>query len=114
MFRSKLFVSALSVACLVSAQAVLVPSAVASPFHFKSAGAPGVKLVHLSLKNNGTEALRVKLGETEMTVQAGKTVPLALVAGTRIVNLDAVKNHAAGELLNVVSTDIAGATITIN
>jgi hypothetical protein len=117
MFRSKLIVPALVVACLLGSQAV-VPS-VASASVLRAADHSvlpmfGNKVVKLSLANNTSNALDVKVGETPMTIAPGATVQVSAPAGTKIVVATATSSHAAGDVLAEVSSELSGATIRIN
>jgi hypothetical protein len=121
MFRSKLIVPALAVACLLGSQAVIPSMALASgPVRAIVATAPSAttsaktKMVHLNLANKSSSPLDVTVGETPVTVAAGETVKLSAPAGAKIVVATATATHAAGDLLAQVSSDLSGATININ
>lgn len=115
MLRSKFIVPALSALCLLGSQAVL-PAAFASPArtHAPLHAYAGVKTVKLRLTNNSGEVMKIQAGEAPITVEPGQTVKLNVAVGTKIVNLDATKSHAAGEVLTQVSTALDGATIKVS
>jgi hypothetical protein len=123
MFRSKLIVPALAVACLLASQAVVPSMALASaPVRAIVATAPAtgtapaakIKMVHLNLANKTNSALDVTVGETPVTVAAGETVKLSAPTGAKIVVATATATHPAGDLLAQVSSDLSGATLNIN
>ncbi len=116
MFRSKLIVPALSVACLVAAQAVAPVCAMASPLRTKVPvrAFMGTKMVNLNLANNTKDTLDVKVGESAMTIPAGQTVKVSAAPGTKIVYASASATHAAGTILAQLSSEMSGATIRVN
>ena len=123
MFRSKLIVPALAVACLLASQAVVPTVALASaPAPVRSivattsttAPAAKAKMVHLNLANSTSGALDVTIGETPVTVAAGETVKLSAPVGAKIVVTTATTNHAAGDMLAQISPELSGATLRIN
>jgi hypothetical protein len=116
MFRSKLIVPALSVVCLLASQAVVPTLAVASPLRTNISMQPffGAKMVKLSLTNNTSNPVDIKVGDSPMTIAPGKTQLVTAPAGTMITFVSAVSNHAAGAVLTQLSTDMSGATIHIN
>ena len=115
MLRSRIAVPVVSALCLLALQAS-VPVAYASPVRASANmhAFVGTKMVKLHLTNNTGETLKVQMGNTSMTIEAGQTVDLNVSAGTKIVNLEATKNHAAGEILTEVSSAISGATIKVS
>jgi hypothetical protein len=117
MFRSKLIVPALTFSCLLASQAVVPTVALASPLHMHLAAQPsfgGIKMVKLSLANNTSAPIDVKVGDTPMTIAPGKTVPVSAPAGTEITMTTAVPTHAAGSVLGKISPEMSGATIHVN
>ena len=116
MFRSKLIIPALSVACLVASQAVVPTMAMASPLKtVPSVHATfGKHMVNLNLANSTSAPLDVKVGDTPMTIEAGKTVKISAAPGTKITLATASGTREAGSLLAEVSGDLSGATIRIN
>ena len=72
------------------------------------------KTVKLSLRNDSGAPIKLKAGETSMTLEAGKTMPLKLPEGTSITIEEATAKHAAGSVLTQVSSNLEGATVVIN
>jgi hypothetical protein len=116
MFRSKLIIPALSVACLVASQAVVPTMAIASPLHTVPSlhATYGKHMVNLNLANSTSAPLDVKVGDTPMTIEAGKTVKISAAPGTKITLATASGTREAGVVLAEVSGDLSGATIRIN
>jgi hypothetical protein len=73
-----------------------------------------VKTVKFSLHNNSKEVVKVKAGETELTLQPGKTVDVKLPVGTKIVAQEQTQNYHAGDVLAVASQDLSDSTVTLN
>lgn len=116
MFRSKLIVPALSVACLFASQAVLPTVAMASPVKTVPSlhATFGKHMVNLNLANSTSAPLDVKVGETPMTIAPGKTVKISAAPGTKITLATASGTREAGVVLAEVSGELSGATIRIN
>jgi hypothetical protein len=116
MFRSKLIVPALSIACLFAAQAVVPTLAMASPLRTNLSIQPSLNthMVNLNVANSTNAALDIKVGETAMTIAPGKTVKVSAAPGTKITVVTASGTHEAGSLLAEVSSSLSGATIRIN
>src|ERR1700742_888154 len=76
MFRLKFMIPALSVACLVASQAVVPTMAMASPLKTVPSihASYGKHMVNLNLANSTGATLEVKVGDTPMSIEAGKTV----------------------------------------
>jgi hypothetical protein len=116
MFRSKLIVPALSVVCLFASQAVVPTMAMASPLKAVPSihATFGKHMVSLNLANSTSAPLDVKVGDTPMTIEAGKTVKISAAPGTKITLSTASSTHEAGAVLAEVSGELSGATIRIN
>ena len=117
MFRSKFIVPALSAVCLLASQAVVPTPVFASVLRADHPVMPmfrGNKMVNLNLANKTTTPLDVKVGETPMTIEPGKTVKISAEAGSKITVVTASATHAAGSVLAEISKDLSGATISIN
>ena len=116
MFRSKLIIPALSVACLVASQAVLPTVAMASPLKAVPSihATIGKHMVNLNLANSTSASIDVKVGDTPMTIEAGKTVKISAAPGTKITLATASGTREAGAVLAQVSGELSGATIRIN
>jgi hypothetical protein len=116
MFRSKLIVPVLSIACLFAAQAVVPTVAMAaSPIRvIVATPIAGSRLVHLNLVNSTASTMDVKVGETAVTLAAGETVKVTAPVGTKITFAGESATHATGSLLAEVSSGLSDATIRIN
>src|ERR1700754_1491173 len=113
MFRSKLIVPALSVACLFASQAVVPTLAMAATSPLRAivaAQSPGgARLVHVNLANSTGSPLDVKIGDTAATIAAGETVNVSAPAGTKITVATASSTRAAGSVLAEISKELSGA-----
>jgi hypothetical protein len=97
-------------AAVLAGQAASAEVAVKAPLH---AMYSHVKLVSFSVRNDSKEPIKVKAGDTEVTLQPGKLVPMKLVAGTKIVAEETTPSFAAGALISVVSSDLADSTLVL-
>ena len=101
----------LVVSSLFASEAVhAAPVAVATSVH---AMFGKTKLVTFSLRNDTALPLKLKAGDSEMTIEAGKTLPLKLPAGTSITTQEATDNHPAGAVIAQVSSQLSGVTISV-
>jgi hypothetical protein len=116
MFRSKLIVPALSVACLLASQAVVPTLVLASPLRANLSVQPmfRTKMINLNLANNTSSPLDIKVGDTPMTIAPGKTMPVSAPAGTKITVATAITSHAVGAVLAEMSSELSGVTIRVN
>ena len=73
-----------------------------------------VKTVKFSLHNNSKEVVKVKAGDTEMTLQPGKTVDVKLPLGTKVVAETESKNHHVGDVVATATQDLTYATVVLN
>ncbi len=71
------------------------------------------KLVSFQLRNDSKEAVTVKAGDQQLTIQPGKASGLKIADGTQIISVNATATHTAGEILAVASTNLSGATLVI-
>jgi hypothetical protein len=71
------------------------------------------RMVAFTLRNDSSAPLKVKAGDSVMTIDPGKTLNVKLPAGTSVTAEDATTSHAAGSLIAQVTSDLAGATIAI-
>ncbi len=71
------------------------------------------KTVKLNVRNDSSAAMELKVGDSVMTVEKGKTIELKLAVGTRILANTATSTHQVGELLAEVSPELNEATIAI-
>ena len=116
MTRSKFLVPAITAALLIGSQGLVTRSIYASPMH-SNPDAHALKTgkqVKLNVSNSSSETLQLMIGETSMTVAPGATVAVSAAEGTKIVNVEATKSHAAGEVITQVSKSLAGATLRIS
>ncbi|HZY62136.1 MAG TPA: hypothetical protein VFE38_06370 [Edaphobacter sp.] len=110
--RYLLLASPLVLACMFSSV-----TASASPLHSLApvhAMFAKTKTVKLSLRNTTQAPISLHAGEQNITVEAGKTVPVDLPAGTRITTAEATGKHPAGTLIIEVYTGLNGATVDLN
>jgi len=99
-------------ASLVSAQAVYAaPVSFRVPVH---AMFLGTKTVSFKLLNKTASPLKVKVGESEMTLEPGKVTDVKAAIGAQIVNVEATSSKQAGELIVTASSELSGATISIS
>jgi hypothetical protein len=71
------------------------------------------KLISVSLRNDSTESMELKVGDNVMTLAAGKTVAVKVPVGTRILANATTSTHQAGDLVSQVSNELDGATLGI-
>jgi hypothetical protein len=71
------------------------------------------KMVSFSLHNGSAEVIKVKAGETEMTLEPGKTMAVKLPTGMQLIAEETSTHYAAGSVLAVVSDTLSDATITL-
>jgi hypothetical protein len=101
----------LSASILTSEAMYAAPVAMYSPMHaMYSTG----KLVKFNLHNATTAPIKVKAGETEMTLPPGQIVPVKLAVGAKVVVQEASTHYTQGSVVTVVSTDLSDATLTLN
>jgi hypothetical protein len=73
-----------------------------------------VKTVKFSLHNNSTDVVKVKAGDTEMTLAPGKTVDLKLPVGTKVLAETESKNYHVGDVVATATQDLTYATVVMN
>ncbi len=71
------------------------------------------KMVNFNLRNDSAAPLKVKAGDSVMTIDAGKTLNLKLPAGTSITAEEATSHYAAGAVIAQVSGDLSGVTLAV-
>jgi hypothetical protein len=101
----------LGVSLLTSEAMYATPVAIHSPVH---AMFSREKLVRFSLHNATEAPIKVKAGDTEMTLPPGQVVPLKLAIGAKVVVQEASTHYPQGSVLTVVSNDLSDATLTLN
>jgi hypothetical protein len=72
-----------------------------------------VKTVSFNLRNDSKATLTVQAGEKQITIEPGKVVAVNLEEGTKLVAMTATTKLAQGDVISVVSSAIASATIAI-
>jgi hypothetical protein len=87
------------------------PVAVHAPVH---AMLGKVKTVKFSLQNKSKEVVKVKAGETEMTLAPGKTVDLKLSVGTKVVAETESENYHVGDVVATATQDLTYVTVILN
>jgi hypothetical protein len=97
-------------AAMLAGQVASAEVAVPAPLH---AIYSHVKLVSFNVRNDTKEPIKVKAGDTEVTLQPGKLVPMKLEVGVKIVAEETTPSFAAGAVLSVVSTDLSDATLAL-
>lgn len=109
MNRRMVFCAVLAGASVVSSGSLFAsPLRIAMPGRAMFAKA---KLVKMSLRNEGTAPITLKVGDDNMTLEPGTTKGVELPEGTRILRADAT--GAAGKLVVQVSRELAGITIAL-
>ncbi len=71
------------------------------------------KTIKLSIRNDSSAAMELKVGEDVVTLEAGKTVTLKLPLGTRVVTNAATPTHQVGALVAQASSEMNGTTVAI-
>ena len=95
---------------LASGAAFASPLALHIPVHAKLKD----RMVSFNLRNNTSQVVRVKAGDTEMQLQPGKVVGVKLHSGDKVIAEDATATIAAGAVLVTASSDLRDATIVLN
>jgi hypothetical protein len=105
------FAAAVTVACLSGSTAMYARTADTPSLTY--VGFAKTKVVTFNLRNDSGAAMELKVGETVMTIDAGKTVTVKLPVGTRIIANTATASHQAGTLLEEVSNQLSDTTIAL-
>ncbi|MGA1983621.1 MAG: hypothetical protein ABSG84_14290 [Acidobacteriaceae bacterium] len=69
--------------------------------------------VKIALRNDSGAPLQLKVGDEIVSLDAGKSIALKLVVGTRIVVNTATDKHPAGELIAEASTTLDNTILAI-
>ena len=101
----------LGVSILTSEAMFAAPLAVHTPVH---AMFSKDKLVKFNLRNTTDAPIKVKAGDTDVTLLPGKDVPMTLPVGTKIVVQEASTHYTEGSLLTVVSSALNNSTVKLN
>jgi phosphosulfolactate phosphohydrolase-like enzyme len=106
-----LLVSSLAALALAAAPALhATPLRLTTPIHASYAKE---KAVSISFRNDTASPLELKVGESLMKVEAGKTLALHLPVGTKVIANTATPNLPAGSVIAEVATYLSGATLSI-
>jgi hypothetical protein len=95
---------------MASAAVYAAPTNIQSPVHAMFAKSQTVKV---SLRNDSSSQLQLKVGEQVMSIDAGKTVAVKVPVGTRIVMNAATPTHQAGELIAEATAALDNTTVAI-
>jgi len=101
----------LGVSILTSEAMYAAPLAVHTPVH---AMFSSDKLVKFNLHNSTDAPIKVKAGDTEITLPPGKDVPVKLAIGSKVVVEEATTHYTEGTVLTVVSSELSDATVKYN
>ena len=101
----------LVVSSLVSAQAVHAAPVTLS--HTVHAMFGKTKMVSFSLRNDTPTSLKIKAGDSVMTIEAGKTLAVKLPAGSSVTAAEATSTLTEGAVIAQVTGDLSGATIAV-
>lgn len=71
------------------------------------------KLVSFTVRNDSSTALKLKAGDSMVTIEAGKTLAVKLPTGATITTEEPTATHAAGTVIAKVTNDLNGATINV-
>ena len=111
MTTRNLLVSSIAALTLAAAPALHAsPIHIANPVH---ATFSKEKTVSISFRNDTAAPLELKVGDSLMKVEAGKTLALHLPVGTKVLANTATPNLAAGALIAQVDSYLSGATLSI-
>jgi len=101
----------LGVSILTSEAMFAAPLAVHTPVH---AMFGRDKLVKFNLRNTTDAPIKVKAGDTEMTLPPGKDVAVKLAIGAQIVVQEASTHYTEGTVVTTVSSALSDATVKLN
>jgi hypothetical protein len=108
--RSVVIAMVVGASLLASEAMYAAPVAVHAPV-YAMFGAEG--LVKFSLHNETDTPIKVKAGDTEMTLAPGKIVPVKLPVGAKVVVLEASTHYAEGSVLTVVYQELSNSTLAL-
>jgi len=72
------------------------------------------KMVSFNVQNATKEPIKVKVGETQMTLLPGVSTALKLAPGVQILAAEASSHYAAGSVITVVTTSLSDTTVVLN
>lgn len=109
MDRRTMYAISLAVASVFASEAVYAaPMSIHAPVQ---AMFGKTKLVTFHLRNDSTAPMKLKAGDSAMTIEAGKSVEVKLPVGARVVADEDSPTHKTGQLIAEVSSSLDGATI---
>jgi hypothetical protein len=109
--RRSLYVAVLVAASFLSSQAIHAAIIHAPiPTHAMLGNS---KPIEFSLRNDCGSKLELKAGDQTITVEAGKTVKVKLLAGTKIITTTPTAHSEAGSVVVEVNSSLSGATVAI-
>jgi hypothetical protein len=113
MNRQKLIAVAIVASSLLTAPAIYAsPVSIHVPVNAMFSNK--AKTVKISLRNDSNAVIELKVDDKVMSLEVGKTVTFKLPVGTRVLANNTTPNHPAGSLIEQISTDYDGATISIH
>ena len=71
------------------------------------------KLISFNLRNDSKQPIKVKAGDSELTLEPGKLTNLKLAPGTTVVAQETTPTFAAGSVVATVTPDLKDATIAL-
>jgi len=71
------------------------------------------KTVSFNVRNDSKSPLTIQAGDRQITIDPGKIVAVKLEEGTKLVAVTATAKLAQGDLISVVSSAMASATVAI-
>ncbi len=101
----------LGISILTSEAMFAAPLAVHAPVH---AMFGRDKLVKFNLHNSTDAPIKVKAGDTEVTLPPGKDVAVKLAVGAQIVVQEASTHYTQGNVVAVVSSALNDTTVKLN
>ena len=101
----------LGVSILTTEAMYAAPVAIYSPMH---AMYSTEKLVKFNVHNATNTPIKVKAGDTEMTLPPGKDVAVKLAIGAQIVVQEASTHYTEGTVVTTVSSALSDATVKLN
>ncbi len=110
--KNRIAVSTMVVALsLIAGQAVYAsPLAVHSPVH-ATFGHP--KTISFTMRNDAAQPMKLKAGDQETTIAAGKTISVKLPVGVSVVLVEATATTEAGKVLVTVAPGLQDATVSL-
>jgi hypothetical protein len=110
--RHSLFIAALVATSFLSSQAINAAVIhVPNPTHAMFANS---KPVQFSVRNDCNSTLELKAGDQIITVEAGKTVKVKILAGTKLITTKPTTHSEAGAVVVEVTDSLSGATVAIS